>query len=180
MALSLIIICALFIGDFFLSKSQQPSHNENNKTALYSDRYDGFSSQTQITKRTILENGNIFENIDTLETENKSHKISNALTLTPTYEVQYQIKTAAQKYNDIYLFINGNDMSITAKLSGLIEKEEISLAINDDVVFKNIPTDWAGQIEFKTKLKDKAEQNPEICVTMAEQKSVCHVMGGIA
>ncbi len=184
-----ILLCGV-LGCFFLIKNNttllQSSTNTETEI-LYSEKYDGFAQHTKISKvifsptttatATATEEKLFIQNPQNPSYSPLDQKMLHSSAI---YDVNYKIQESGHHIIDLSLSINKENKMAVLNLKGLMNKEKISLKINDQAIHTATPVDWSGKINLRASLDSFSTENAEICAYISQKdnpdRSICHVV----
>ena len=100
-------------------------------------------------------------------------------TYSSSYQVFYQIEEANQPTIDVLFEIDKQKSNASIEIRNITSQKEIDITDGKQLLYKNVPTDWAGHITI-----DNIKISNKICVilNMASNQSpqICHTIEGVS
>lgn len=93
------------------------------------------------------------------------------------YRLSYVLEGAGNDIRDIKIDVNREALQGRIVMAGFAPRLPVSVSLDERIVEKNVPADWAGRIEFNLRL---SERIIPLCLSWPSEigpATLCHVIG---
>ncbi len=176
------LLCAGFAALFFFKDSYLPTETKEPQQIknLYAEKYEGFSKNTKISRTIFSPSSETKEKEIFIQNPKKPLLINadhNIYKSKNIYNIEYKIHENNENLIDLSFLINKKKKLVKINLSGLNNKEKVTLMFDKKIIYDVIPVDWSGKITLSAPLNNENKNEPEICARIQQQnniKTICH------